>query len=164
MSGALRRHAAGLAAAAAGVLFAFGLGLGGMTRPSKVIAFLDVAGAWDPSLAFVMAGAIGVHLVVLRRIRPGQTPLFAARFAVPARGGVDARLVAGAAIFGVGWGLAGYCPGPAVVSVTTHTTDAVAFFAAMMAGIAAYTLVLERRFARPSDDTDAARDRENLLA
>ena len=105
-----------LTAFLSGVLFAIGLGVAGMTKPTKVLDFLDVAGAWDPSLAFVMMGAIGVHFFFLRRARKMTTPLYAERFVVPSRTALDARLVGGAAVFGVGWGLSGYCPGPALVA------------------------------------------------
>ncbi|WP_437691758.1 DUF6691 family protein [Sorangium sp. So ce176] len=132
----------------AGALFAVGLGVSGMTQPSRVIGFLDVAGDWDPSLAFVMVGAISVHFLAYRvlrwqegRKRAGAAsaprfPLLADRMDVPARTGLDARLFAGAALFGVGWGLAGYCPGPALVSLATGSRAVVAFVAAMAAGMA----------------------------
>lgn len=111
----------------AGVVFAIGLGIAGMTQPAKVVGFLDVAGAWDPSLALVMLGAIGVHVWFARR--GGKTP---------APGGVDARLLGGAALFGIGWGIAGYCPGPAVVSLVTLSPDVLAFVGAMLAGMLLY--------------------------
>ena len=93
-----------LTAFVAGLLFAAGLGVGGMTQPAKVFGFLDVAGKWDPSLAFVMLGAIAVHATAMRRDPPATAPLFAVRFALPTRQDVDARLVTGAALFGVGMG------------------------------------------------------------
>ncbi|HTN82666.1 MAG TPA: DUF6691 family protein [Sorangium sp.] len=133
----------------AGALFAVGLGVSGMTQPSRVIGFLDVAGDWDPSLAFVMAGAISVHFLAYRALRRQQGaaegggparaprfPLLAARVVVPTRTDLDARLFAGAALFGVGWGLAGYCPGPALVSLATGSHAVLAFVAAMAAGMA----------------------------
>jgi uncharacterized membrane protein YedE/YeeE len=136
----------------AGILFAAGLGISGMTQPAKVIGFLDVTGAWDPSLAFVMIGAIGVHVAFARRALSGGTPRFAPAYALPEKKSIDARLIAGSAVFGVGWGIAGYCPGPAVVSLVTSAPEALAFVAAMLLGMFVYA-----RFARtsrnaPSDD------------
>ncbi|XYI00959.1 DUF6691 family protein [Sorangium sp. So ce1128] len=132
----------------AGALFGVGLGVSGMTQPSRVIGFLDVAGDWDPSLAFVMGGAISVHFLAYRALRwqqgaaarggPARAPRFpllADRLAVPTRTDLDARLFAGAALFGVGWGLAGYCPGPALVSLATGSRAVLAFVAAMAAGM-----------------------------
>ena len=132
----------------AGLTFAIGLGISGMTQPAKVIAFLDVAGSWDPSLAFVMLGAIGVHLVFARRVQSGGAPRFASAFLLPLTTEIDRRLMLGAALFGVGWGIAGFCPGPAIVSVVTLAPTAIAFVAAMLVGMAAYALVFER--ARPN--------------
>ncbi|WP_437649377.1 DUF6691 family protein [Sorangium sp. So ce362] len=128
-----------------GALFAVGLGVSGMTQPSRVIGFLDLAGDWDPSLAFVMAGAISVHLLAYRVLRWQQRvaaaraprfPLLADRVSLPTRSGVDARLLGGAALFGAGWGLAGYCPGPALVSLATGSGVVLAFVLAMAAGMA----------------------------
>jgi uncharacterized membrane protein YedE/YeeE len=102
----------------AGLVFAVGLALAGMTMPSKIVAFLDVTGAWDPSLALVMLSAIGVYLPVHRAVRRRGRPVLAgAVLSVPSETAIDGRLVGGAAIFGVGWGLSGLCPGPAIVSV-----------------------------------------------
>ena len=95
-----------------GVVFALGLGISGMTRPVKVIGFLDFAGHWDPSLAFVMIGAIAVYFVAYRWIRIRSAPLLTDRFSVPQRTDVDRNLVVGAAVFGAGWGLGGFCPAP----------------------------------------------------
>ena len=129
-----------------GALFAVGLGISGMTQPAKVIAFLDVFGAWDPSLAFVMVGAIGVHLFAnLRMRRPEAQPVFAERFNVPTKRKPDVRLVAGAALFGLGWGAAGFCPGPAVVSSVTLGATTLIFVGAMLAGMALHALLFEGR-------------------
>ncbi len=124
---------------AVGLIFGFGLLLSGMSDPAKVLNFLDLggiaSGTWDPSLAFVMAGAVAVtfagYRVVLRRPRP----LFANRFHLPTRRELDVRIVAGPAIFGVGWGLAGFCPGPALTALGFGTRAAVIFVAAMLAGM-----------------------------
>jgi len=128
-------NAATLAAFACGLVFALGLALGGMTQPSKVVGFLDVSGAWDASLAFVMGGALAVHALlrplVLRRARP----LMAGAFSLPAASDVDARLLAGAAIFGIGWGLGGFCPGPALVSLGAGTEAALVVVPAMLIGM-----------------------------
>lgn len=118
----------------AGLLFAIGLAVGGMTQPQKIIGFLDVTGNWDPSLAFVMIGAIGVHAVTYRLTMRRTAPLFAERFFVPKRSDIDPRLVLGAAIFGMGWGLGGYCPGPALVAAGAVSPDALLFLGATIAG------------------------------
>jgi uncharacterized membrane protein YedE/YeeE len=115
-----------------GLLFALGLGISGMTDPRKVLGFLDVAGAWDPSLALVMGGALLVYLPfvqLLARTRPAVRPLEDGRLGAP--------LLVGAAVFGVGWGLTGYCPGPALVSLATGQLGVLVFAAAMFAGMAA---------------------------
>lgn len=118
----------------AGVLFAVGLVISGMTQPSKIIGFLDVTGAWDPSLAFVMLGAIGVHAPVVWWSRRRRRPLLSEAFEHPPRRHVDARLVGGAALFGVGWGLSGYCPGPALVALVALSPATLAFVGAMIVG------------------------------
>ena len=119
----------------AGVMFAVGLVISGMTQPAKILAFLDVRGAWDGTLAFVMAAAIAVHLPLVRLARSRRAPLFAAKFHWPKDAGIDARLVAGAAIFGVGWGVSGYCPGPAVVSLVAGGAPLLVFIGAMLVGL-----------------------------
>jgi uncharacterized membrane protein YedE/YeeE len=127
-----------------GALFAVGLVLSGMTQPAKIIGFLNVAGLidparfgrWDPSLAFVMGGALLVTLVAFAVTpRPGRKPWLAESFQLPTRQDIDARLLWGAALFGIGWGLAGYCPGPALASVLTGGLDALVFVAALAAGM-----------------------------
>jgi uncharacterized membrane protein YedE/YeeE len=126
-----------LAAWAAGALFALGLVISGMTRPEKVIGFLDVR-QWDASLAFVMAGAIGVHAVLLRLISRRSAPVFAPAFKPAPAKSIGGRLLAGSAIFGVGWGLAGYCPGPAIVAAGGLNVKAVVFVASMTVGMYVY--------------------------
>ncbi|MCX5744371.1 MAG: hypothetical protein NT062_17920 [Proteobacteria bacterium] len=125
-------------AVATGALFALGLLISGMADPAKVIGFLDLGGgAWDPTLAFVMGGAILVHAPLARLIRARRAPLLGRRFHEPPRSRVDRRIVVGAAIFGIGWGLSGYCPGPALVGAAALATPALAFVGAMLVGIAA---------------------------
>ena len=142
-----------LVAFVAGVVFAVGLGISGMTNPAKVIGFLDVTGAWDPSLALVMAGAIGVHLGFAQWSRKAKRPLWADAFVLPERADVDVRLIAGAALFGLGWGTAGYCPGPALVSLVGLTSGALAFCASMVAGIAVFHAFAGARRERVEDST-----------
>jgi uncharacterized membrane protein YedE/YeeE len=127
------KHA--LAAGLSGVLFGAGLLISGMTDPNKVLGFLDVFGAWDASLLFVMVGAIGVHALGYRLIRRRSAPLFADAFSMPAARDIDAKLLVGAAVFGIGWGLGGYCPGPAVVSLASLRGDVVAFVGGMVLGM-----------------------------
>jgi uncharacterized protein len=129
-----------LTAFTAGALFALGLGVSGMTQPAKVIGFLDVTGRWDPTLAFVMLGAVAVHFVLYRLVRKLRAPLFADRFDVPTRRDVTLRLVGGAALFGIGWGLSGQCPGPALTNLATGAPTALVFVGAMALG-----MVLQRR-------------------
>ena len=119
---------------AAGFLFGLGLWVSGMANPKKVLGFLDVAGDWDASLMLVMAGAVAVTLLCFRVVLKRQKPLMAAKFELPTRKDIDLPLVAGAAIFGLGWGTAGYCPGPALTALATLSTDAIVFVAAMIAG------------------------------
>lgn len=123
------------AALLSGLLFGVGLGVSGMTLPSKVVGFLDVTGAWDASLAFVMMGAIAVHAVLYRLVRRRGSPLFDGVFHVPTRRELDGRLLLGAALFGVGWGLGGFCPGPALVSAASGAGAAILFVVAMLAGM-----------------------------
>ena len=124
-----------LASLASGVLFAVGLGVSGMTRPSKVAGFLDLFGAWDPSLAFVMVGAIAVYAVAFRVITRSKAPWFDGKFHIPRRADIDRPLLLGAAIFGVGWGLGGYCPGPGLVSAASGALPAALFCVGMVLGV-----------------------------
>jgi len=127
-----------------GILFALGLGFGGMTQPQKIISFLNLS-AWDPSLIFVMVGAIGVHAILYPLIRKRKSPLFEAQFHVPERNDLTPSLIIGSAIFGIGWGLAGYCPGPAIVSLVSGQSAVILFVGMMLLGMAMYRLV-ERHF------------------
>ena len=126
---------------AVGLLFGLGLLVSGMADPAKVLAFLDVTGRWDPSLALVMAGAVAVSAAGYRLARRRGRPVLAPRLDVPARRDLDGRLIAGAAIFGLGWGLAGLCPGPALTILTVAPAEAVTFVAAMVAGMLLFRLV-----------------------
>jgi uncharacterized membrane protein YedE/YeeE len=118
-----------------GLLFGVGLGVSGMTLPAKVLGCLDVTGAWDPSLLFVMGGAVAVHFCAYRLVRGRAAPLYAERFVLPLVWRVDARLCLGAILFGVGWGVAGYCPGPALVSLASGQPSVLVFVLAMLAGM-----------------------------
>src|SRR5438445_7982620 len=124
---------------AVGLVFGFGLLLSGMSDPAKVLNFLDisgiVSGSWDPSLAFVMAGAVAASFVGFRLVLRRSQPLFAERFHLPTKRELDSRIVAGPAIFGVGWGLAGFCPGPALTALGFGSRAAFIFVAAMIAGM-----------------------------
>ena len=122
-----------------GLIFGIGLIVSGMSNPAKVLNFLDFAaipsGTWDASLAFVMAGAIAVTFIGFKLVLKRSQPIFGEKFYLPGREDIDARLVAGPAIFGVGWGLAGFCPGPAVTALGFGTKAAVIFVLAMLAGM-----------------------------
>ena len=131
-----------------GLLFGFGLLLSGMADPAKVQNFLDLFGTWDPSLAFVMGGAIAVTMpgfwLVIRR----NKPFFNDVFHLPSRTDLDARLITGAAIFGVGWGLGGFCPGPAITALPLAVEGTLIFVATMLTGMAASKYVLQQRDSR----------------
>lgn len=133
-----------LAAFASGALFGGGLALSRMTDRSVVTGFLDLFGAFDPTLIFVMGGAVAVTAIAFRFVLRMPAPALAAGFQVPERDSVDGRLLTGAAIFGIGWGLAGFCPGPALVGFAAGLRDAWLFVPAMLAGSVCYRL-LERR-------------------
>lgn len=121
-----------------GVLFSLGLGISGMTQPGKVTAFLDFAGSWDPSLAFVMVGAILVYSIGYRVIVKKPKPILTDSFHIPTLRKIDRPLALGSAIFGVGWGLAGFCPGPALASVITLRPEPVLFVVSMLLGMSVY--------------------------
>ncbi|MDB4974359.1 MAG: YeeE/YedE family protein [Myxococcaceae bacterium] len=123
-----------LSACLSGALFAVGLVLSGMTEPARIVRFLDVAGEWDPALAFVMAGAVLTYAPFYYVVTRMRRPLLEAEFHVPPRGPLDGKLFAGAAMFGVGWGLAGLCPGPALVALGAGKLEAALFCLAMVAG------------------------------
>jgi uncharacterized membrane protein YedE/YeeE len=133
-----------------GLLFGWGLLLSGMTDPSKVLGFLDLAGAWDPSLAFVMGGAVLVGVFAFAVAARRTTDFFGGAFALPGETGVDKRLLTGSLIFGAGWGLAGFCPGPALVLMATGESKALVFVLSMLAGMVLFELTDRRGQARHS--------------
>ena len=128
-----------------GLVFGIGLAVSGMTDPAVVLGFLDVAGAWNPALVFVLAGAVLVTFIGYRLVMRRTAPLVAPRFMLPGATALDAELLGGAAIFGLGWGLAGYCPGPAIASVSALHTGTLAFLVAMLIGMIGTRLVRQSR-------------------
>ncbi|MFT4191418.1 MAG: YeeE/YedE thiosulfate transporter family protein [Comamonas sp.] len=124
----------GLAALASGLVFGLGLAVAGMTDPRKVLAFLDLAGAWDPSLLLVLGAAVTVTFVGYRWVLRRPAPLFDSQFHLPTARAIDAPLLAGALLFGIGWGLAGYCPGPAIASIGYGNPEAWLLLPALVAG------------------------------
>ena len=119
----------------AGVLMGLGLAISGMMNPAKVLGFLDLAGAWDPTLVLVMGGALATTWVGYRLAFKRPAPLFAPQFTLPTRRDIDTPLVVGAAVFGVGWGLVGFCPGPAIAALTSLRVEPFVFIAAMAVGM-----------------------------
>jgi uncharacterized protein len=146
---------------AIGLIFGLGLVISGMSDPAKVLNFLDLAGigsgTWDASLAFVMAGAVAVTFVGYNRIQKQPRPVFGEKFHLPTKQELDLRIISGPAIFGVGWGLAGFCPGPAVTALGFGSSAAVIFVAAMAAGMMLARWLADRpslsRIATPADQT-----------
>lgn len=124
-----------------GIVFAIGLGLSGMTQPQKVIGFLDIFGYWDPALVFVMLGAIAFHSISFRLVMRRTSPILSERFMVPNFKHIDTRLILGAAIFGVGWGIGGYCPGPALTSLASMQSESFIFVGSMLTGMGIFRLV-----------------------
>lgn len=125
----------------AGLLFGVGLILSGMTDPAKVIGFLDITGKWDPSLVFVMLGAISVSYFAFRIARKQSTTIIGQPIAIPTKREIDSRLIAGSIVFGIGWGLAGYCPGPGLASLATGNEEPILFVATMLFGMAIYEVL-----------------------
>ena len=126
-----------LASLSAGLLFGFGLALSGMTHPQKVLGFLDVAGAWDASLLFVLGGAVGVTLVSFRFILRLGKPILAERFIITRETHIDRPMILGAILFGIGWGISGYCPGPAIALIAAPNWELLAFLPAAILGAVA---------------------------
>lgn len=125
----------GLIALLSGLMFGAGLAIGGMTDPAKVIGFLDLAGAWDPSLAFVMGSALLVTVPTFQLLKGYGEPLLGGRFYLPTKQDLDPKLIGGAILFGTGWGLAGLCPGPAIANLWTGSPQVLAFVVAMVTGM-----------------------------
>jgi hypothetical protein len=132
-------------ALSAGLLFGAGLALSGMMDPARVLGFLDVAGAWDPSLAFVLVGAVAVSALGYRITGRLERPLAARRFAIPTSVAIDRDLVVGSALFGIGWGLVGLCPGPALAGLTLGIVPIAVFVVAMLAGMLLHKALASKR-------------------
>jgi uncharacterized membrane protein YedE/YeeE len=128
----------------AGLIFGLGLIISGMANPAKVLGFLDLAGNWDPSLVFVMGGAIAIGIVAFAVARRRTLSLLGTEMRLPTARHIDRRLISGSVLFGIGWGIAGFCPGPALVSLGTGEVKALVFVLAMLVGMGLYEL-LERR-------------------
>jgi uncharacterized protein len=137
--------ARGIAALVSGLVFGLGLSVSGMLDPTRVRGFLDIAGAWDPSLAFVLGGAVAVSALGTRLAKRMSAPMFDDQFHLPQGRLIDRRLIAGSAIFGIGWGIGGFCPGPALASLTLGLPATVWFVVAMLAG-----MTVHDRFMKPS--------------
>jgi uncharacterized protein len=130
-----------------GLVFGAGLAISGMTNPGKVLAFLDVTGVWDPTLALVMAGALGTTAAGFALVRARVRPWLAETFALPTRRDLDRDLLGGALLFGVGWGLVGLCPGPALANLSRPSGEILVFVGSMIAGVALHRLLFTRRSA-----------------
>lgn len=133
-----------------GLVFGAGIAVSGMMNPAKVLNFFDIAGTWDPSLAFVMGGALLVTFVGYRLVWRRASPLFGDRFQVPASTAIDARLLGGSALFGIGWGIAGFCPGAAIPALGTGRWEVALFLVSVVGGLAL------RRFIAPPHSTKTA--------
>ena len=136
----MKKHLDTLSSFLVGLIFGVGLILAGMTNPAKVIGFLDITGTWDPSLAFVMGGAILVAIVAFRFAKKRTTNFLGGAMRMPTSDMIDKRLVIGSLLFGAGWGMAGFCPGPAITSLGTGNPKALIFVIAMIAGMAIFEL------------------------
>lgn len=138
----------------AGLIFGLGLMLSGMTDPSKVLGFLDVSGSWDPSLAFVMCGAIAISFIAFAIAKKRNTNLLGGSLSLPNSKQIDTRLVLGNLIFGVGWGIAGFCPGPALVTMAAGEQKALVFVIAMLVGMLGYEAIQRIVHAPRSTNTE----------
>lgn len=157
-----RERWAALVALVAGVLFGAGLVVGGMTMPSKVRGFLDFTGAWDPTLVFVMGGAVLVHAVVYRLVKGRPSPILGERFQLPTRSDIDAKLVLGSALFGLGWGFGGFCPGPAITSMAGGAPTVIAFLVTMLAASWATGKLESHAGTHPAKRLDVSRPQPTL--
>lgn len=122
----------------AGIVFGIGLGLSQMIDRQRVLGFLDLAGTWDPTLLFVLGGAVGVTAIAFRFVLRQPTPVFASKFHLPTRKDIDWRLITGAAIFGIGWGVSGYCPGPGITALVIGSWNPVIFLLSMVVGMVVF--------------------------
>jgi uncharacterized membrane protein YedE/YeeE len=136
----MKKHLDTLSSFIVGLIFGIGLILAGMTNPAKVIGFLDITGTWDPSLAFVMGGGILVAIVAFRFAKKRTVNFLGGAMRMPTSDMIDKRLVIGSLLFGAGWGMAGFCPGPALTSMGTGNPKAVIFVIAMIVGMALFEL------------------------
>ena len=142
----------GLISFVCGIIFAIGLGISGMTDPNKVLGFLTISPSWDPSLAMVMVGAIAVHASLYLLFRKREAPVLDENFSNPAATNITPQLIGGSLLFGVGWGMGGFCPGPAVVALVSLSTDVGVFLCAMFCGFFLVNLV---RYATSFRNMDA---------
>ena len=150
-----------LACFGCGLIFGTGLLISGMTEPEKVLGFLDIFGAWDATLAFVMAGAVAVASAGFALARRSNAPLLAASFSWPSRNDIDAPLVLGAVLFGIGWGLVGICPGPALVNLAGLSAPIIVFVIAMALGMFGYELWQRQNFAKAAPQGSAIATRSD---
>ncbi|HWZ73208.1 MAG TPA: DUF6691 family protein [Casimicrobiaceae bacterium] len=146
---------ASLFAFVAGLVFGLGLIVAGMVNPAKILGFLDLAGKWDPSLALVMAGAIAVGLVAFALARRRTMSALGLPMQLPSASTLDVRLVGGSLVFGIGWGLAGFCPGPAIVALGAGYVKAAVFVVAMLLGMGAFELIQRSRIRTEMTSSDA---------
>ena len=145
----LRRWRADVTACGAGSLFALGLAISGMTLPAKVIGFLDFLGSWDPTLAFVMGGAVVTYFFGFKYVlKKRKNPIYGTNFDLPTKTKLDSKLIFGAVIFGAGWGIAGYCPGPAIAGAGAMKIEALMFYVAMAIGMFIYSGLSHNRRAK----------------
>ncbi|MGD1852629.1 MAG: DUF6691 family protein [Leptolyngbyaceae cyanobacterium] len=135
-----------LVAIASGLLFGLGLGLSQMVDRERVLSFLNVTGRWDPALLFVLGGAVTVTAIAFRFVLQMPQPVFATKFRLPTRKDIDRSLILGAAIFGIGWGIAGYCPGPAIVALTLTSWSPILFLVAFVIGSLSAKSIIHDRF------------------
>lgn len=135
----------------AGLVFGFGLILSGMANPAKVLGFLDLAGRWDPSLALVMVGAIAIGFFAFAFAKTRTLSFLGAEMKLPTTRHIDRRLLVGGLLFGIGWGVAGFCPGPAIVAIGMGESKAMVFVAALLAGMGVFELLERTKRSKPSD-------------
>ena len=145
-----------------GLIFGIGISISGMANPAKVLNFFDIAGTWDPSLIFVMGGALIVTALGYRLVLRKPAPILAARFDLPTNRNLDARLLGGAAVFGIGWGIAGFCPGGALPALGTGRTEVFIFVAALLAGIFAARALMKLTATRTAPATRDIREKRRV--